>query len=518
MDVARHSGSEFVTTADLAARADFTLGKVIVTPSARTLRGPAGRADVEPRVMQVLIVLAESYGQVVTRETLFDRCWGSAYVGDDSLNRAIAGLRRAIDAVGGRIEIETIPRTGYRLAGANAVPPGASPGATPTTGGLSRRLVVRGGAAIAAVAAGAALWWSSTRVDPRLQQLIDDAQDAIRHRNADEKTVRMLQQAVAIRPDSAKAWGLLALVRTMLLGDGPSRPEDVSRAVAEAETTARKALSLDSNEPNALLAMFELQGSTLDWIARDQKLRQIVAIDPNNLVALTDLTMLTAATGLTRESWDWNERALALDPLSRLCLGMRAMKLWVFGRMTEADKVIDQLRALYPNDGWVWFIRVQLYAFTGRARAAFGLLDSDPVPHGRSPIAELWRASLPAIDDSSPAKIAKAREACIRAAQASPMAANEAILILSALRELDTAFDIADGTLLSRGPLVPLERPGAGQAAQNAVWRTATQWMWAPPVSAMRADPRFLPLCDGIGLVDYWRRRGVKPDYMLSAH
>ena len=68
---------------------------------------------------------------------------------------------------------------------------------------------------------------------------------------------------------------MLALVSTMLLGDDPSRPEDVSRAVAEAETTARKALSLDSNEPNALLAMFELQGSTLDWIARDRKLRQI---------------------------------------------------------------------------------------------------------------------------------------------------------------------------------------------------------------------------------------------------
>jgi len=31
----------------------------------------------------------------------------------------------------------------------------------------------------------------------------------------------------------------------------------------------------------------------------------------------------------------------------------------------------------------------------------------------------------------------------------------------------------------------------------------------------MRADPRFLPLCEGMGLVDYWRALGVRPDYQL---
>jgi hypothetical protein len=96
------------------------------------------------------------------------------------------------------------------------------------------------------------------------------------------------------------------------------------------------------------------------------------------------------------------------------------------------------------------------------------------------------------------------------------MAANEAILLMSALGELDTAFAIAEGTLLSRGPLVPRERPGAAKATENAIWRTATQWMWAPPVAAMRADARFLPLCDGVGLTDYWRKRGVKPDYQQT--
>jgi hypothetical protein len=32
----------------------------------------------------------------------------------------------------------------------------------------------------------------------------------------------------------------------------------------------------------------------------------------------------------------------------------------------------------------------------------------------------------------------------------------------------------------------------------------------------MRKDARFMTLCRGIGLTDYWRDRGVKPDYQRA--
>jgi hypothetical protein len=31
----------------------------------------------------------------------------------------------------------------------------------------------------------------------------------------------------------------------------------------------------------------------------------------------------------------------------------------------------------------------------------------------------------------------------------------------------------------------------------------------------MQSDPRFAALCDGIGLTEYWAKRGIKPDYQL---
>jgi hypothetical protein len=40
--------------------------------------------------------------------------------------------------------------------------------------------------------------------------------------------------------------------------------------------------------------------------------------------------------------------------------------------------------------------------------------------------------------------------------------------------------------------------------------------LFTPPGRAIRADPRFNALCDGIGLTEYWAKRGIKPDYQLG--
>ena len=181
MDVARQSSSEFLTTADVAAREDFALGSVTVSPPTRTLRGPGGSTDVEPRIMQVLLVLADAAGQVVTRDTLFARCWGGVFVGDDSLNRAVAALRRAVEAVGGTFEVETIPRTGYRLVGAT-VSRASSVHGPPRS--LSRRQVAGGAIGVAALCGIAG--WSIVGRRRRFEVLIASAEDKVRKGTSDD--------------------------------------------------------------------------------------------------------------------------------------------------------------------------------------------------------------------------------------------------------------------------------------------------------------------------------------------
>lgn len=59
----------------LARRPDFRLGAATIRPSLRTVEGPGGSAPSEPRVMQVLVALADANGAVLTREDVVRSCW-----------------------------------------------------------------------------------------------------------------------------------------------------------------------------------------------------------------------------------------------------------------------------------------------------------------------------------------------------------------------------------------------------------------------------------------------------------
>lgn len=100
---------------DLAQEPDFTLGDLAVRPSSREVEQGGGREVLEPRVMQVLVLLARHRGQVVSRDRLIEACWAGRVVGEDAINRCIARVRRLAETRGA-FSIETIARVGYRLA------------------------------------------------------------------------------------------------------------------------------------------------------------------------------------------------------------------------------------------------------------------------------------------------------------------------------------------------------------------------------------------------------------------
>jgi TolB-like protein/DNA-binding winged helix-turn-helix (wHTH) protein len=105
-----------------------------VEPSLNRVTGPAGTIRLEPKVMQVLVLLAAHPGQVVAKERLMATVWPDAFVTDDVLTRAISELRRVFgdDAKEPRF-IQTIPKSGYRLIARvsnGAEENGAAPGHT----------------------------------------------------------------------------------------------------------------------------------------------------------------------------------------------------------------------------------------------------------------------------------------------------------------------------------------------------------------------------------------------------
>ena len=504
---------------DLTLKPDFQLGPMLVSPSRRLVEGPGGSVHVEPLIMQVFLMLLDARGQVVARNDLFEQCWGGVYVGDDSLNRAIAKVRRIGEQVApGLFDIETIPRTGYRLRGDILAwedgPPDQSEEQSPPR--MSRRMVIGSSAAAGVVAAaGIGLWSIRSAQDRRFNELMDRAHQALSYGSPQPspygEAVDFLRSAVTMRPDSAKARGLLAYARAM---DAEKGGANAGAAMHDANRIARAALALDPAEPNARLALTALQRSTLDIATTEDQLRAILATAPKNTFAMYQLWSLLQSAGRSRDALALVERANSLDPFAAANHFPRAQLLWILGRNAEADRIIDRAMHFWPSHQWVRFARFTIYAYTGRPRAALAMLDDEKTrPQVFTPASvSLWRVSLAALEERSAASIAAARSANLEAAKQNPGLTNQAVLVLSALGELDAAFEIANRLLLFRRPV---EQAGSAKPpVKSTSWRSAP-WLFTPPVEPMQADPRFNALCEGIGLTEYWAKRGIKPDYQL---
>lgn len=99
---------------ELAFEPPFQLGPVRVDPAAHEIAWRGGVQRLQPQALKVLVALHDKLGSVVTRDELVTRCWDGRFVGDDVINRCVSILRRTGPKSGG-IEIQTVPRGGYRL-------------------------------------------------------------------------------------------------------------------------------------------------------------------------------------------------------------------------------------------------------------------------------------------------------------------------------------------------------------------------------------------------------------------
>lgn len=499
---------------DLTLRPDFQLGPMRVSPARRLVDGPAGEVHVEPLIMQVLLMLLDARGQVVTRNELFDQLWGKAAVGEDSLNRAIAKVRRIGEQVApGLFDIETVPRTGYRLRGDVLALEVTGGGGERWPSLVTRRMLVAGG--VAAVGGTAGLWlMARDRADPRVAQLLDDGKRILREGWPDSEAqgVDLFRQATKLDPGNDEAWGLLALSLRNVIEHAP--PDQTTEAVRQCESAAQRALAINPKEGNALTALAMMRPEFGNWLEAEASLSHVLEAAPDNLAAMAHLALLFQSVGRTRDSGRLNDRLVARDPLSPVYQFRRAMRLWVLGRIAEADQTIDRALQLWPRHPAVWSARMTIFAFTGRSGAAQDLLDdvrTRPSNYTQAS-GELWRVSLRALGSRSPIDVAAAVTASIASATRSSGFAVRAVLLLSQLGELDGAFAVAEGSLLRRGPLIGSLRTAKNEMPVNDLdWRR-TMNLFTPATAAMRSDPRFEGLCDGIGMTAYWRKRGIWPD------
>jgi adenylate cyclase len=92
------------------------VGEWLVEPDLNSITRANQKISVEPKVIEVLVYLAEHPGEVLPKEQIIHAVWPDTYVSDEVLRYSISELRKAFsdDAKNPGI-IQTIPRRGYRL-------------------------------------------------------------------------------------------------------------------------------------------------------------------------------------------------------------------------------------------------------------------------------------------------------------------------------------------------------------------------------------------------------------------
>src|SRR5260221_11881287 len=92
------------------------IGQWLVEPALDALRRGAETVRLEPKAMELLLVLASRPGQVVSREELLSTVWPGVVVGDEALSQGVAELRKGLgDDARLPTYIETISKGGNCL-------------------------------------------------------------------------------------------------------------------------------------------------------------------------------------------------------------------------------------------------------------------------------------------------------------------------------------------------------------------------------------------------------------------
>jgi DNA-binding winged helix-turn-helix (wHTH) protein len=507
MGEAKHEGLTVPGRAVLAREPGFSLGPVKASPSTRQVIIGGTSHTVEPRVMQVLVVLARARGAVVSRDELIDRCWDGRIVGDDAINHAIAKLRQLAAGSAGAFAIETIPRVGYRLLVEGALAPGdeaLEPGDT-AKAPLSRRMVLGsgiGGAIVLAAASFAIL--PRPRQPAPLAKAYYERGLATRgqgYANEYEQAVGYFRKAVDIDPNYADAWGALAWSYRVLVAT-QDRP-DSARLAALVNSAAQRAISLDGDNADARLALLLLQPNYRRWAEVERGCRLLLEKQPRHSITQFHLAFILGETGRWRDAIPHMESVCNREPTWPMARARLFEELSNAGRLEEADARLDEAMRVAPRNAYLWSSKIEHLLLTERPAEAAALLADEtarPIDEDQAVVQQEW--IVDAFASGSPDQ----RKSTVLRLLEDGANLLYAAKVSALLSQRDTAFSLLDGVYFGRGPW------GAKKDL-----RSPTHPLFSAAAASLRSDPRFGRLLEETGLEAYWRETKTQPDFRRFA-
>jgi DNA-binding winged helix-turn-helix (wHTH) protein/tetratricopeptide (TPR) repeat protein len=363
-------------------RNGFIAAEWTVCPSRNLLSRGEEEVRVEPRVMDVLVMLADRAGDVVSKEDLIAQVWPDRHVTDDVLTVTIYALRKALGDEARRPRfVETVSRRGYRWiapvepiqqpappslptptdapatptgeAPTHALPQAPQPQTAPAQTRTARWRFGIAAAALAIVLIAAVAWLKTPR--PRHTPLPEAHAAYLKGRyfldqrslNGWKPALEQFQRAVSLDPNDPAAQAGLADAYSLMWDFGVVSREETQPKALQA---AQQALALDPESAEGLAALGRVR-FLFDWEfdAAERNLTRAIARDPDYMPAYQSLAWVLSARGQHDAAVSAGRRALQLDPANTQRYNELAWVLSLKGQHAEALREIDRALQLNPR-------------------------------------------------------------------------------------------------------------------------------------------------------------------------
>jgi DNA-binding winged helix-turn-helix (wHTH) protein/tetratricopeptide (TPR) repeat protein len=506
-------------TAMSHARTDLDLGfrlhEWVVLPRQSSLRKSGKTIHIEPRVMGVLVCLAEHAPETVTREEIFEDVWSGSVVQDDALTRNISILRSHLDRDSSdRKYIQTVSRVGYRLV--EQVKPLESVS-------LLRRKY-RGYIAAATVAVVTALlsmvWLGANQkldlpdFSFTVADLIEPGAPPIDFTSA-QRTTLLNKQILILGGNSMLKRGAtdlrtsIRLFRESLKADGslieahlglatayallPSYDANEDKALAYARARAELQLAVqmgvDIERTYATEAFIHLR--RMEWLKAEQKFQLAITHDPQDPHLRQWYAQFLARAGRYAASVEQARISLALDPDSPIANHRLGASYTWAGENTLAD---EQFNAAF---------KMGIAPYIYKEPKILLLMRADKLDEMQSLVGAVQEFQLRP-PDWVPLLFDAIRDPSSQSRQRSLDAAEEAWQS----NEISPTFYFGVPMLLgdSKRSITALN-----QLLNQGFLTDAVEGLFISEMRETRADPAFINLVRELGLDAYWKVYGL-PD------
>ena len=315
-----------------------------------------------------------------------------------------------------------------------------------------------------------------------------------------QQAIPKLEKVTREAPDFAPAWEMLAVARASFLRSGHFEGDyDPARdAVIEA---AHAALALDPKRGGAhlALAMLEPWGA---YVAREKRLLKALEVSPNDPAILTDMSNFCWSVGRFHDALGFAKRACELNPIMPSAQLHLAQMLIYTCDYEGGVKMARKLRERWPTNPGIMLWVINTSGFLGfwdvydEQVGAIDQFDGWPARDMKAA-----RAFNEALRHKDPQLVRTRTDRYAQLIETTGTLPLNLVLSIAAFGLVDEALDLAEKASYDyifdpKGDRPSVYYPGT----------ILGKW------SEVIQQPRFIELCERLGLNEYWLASGAWPD------